>query len=90
MILLSIIIWHGKKLADGLGFEFTEAHNELLKGVSRVRSLEILLDIGGITVSEEQKQTFLISKNEDYLGFITKMTSDEILPGAAELLNFLR
>lgn len=78
-----------KKLADDLGFEFTEAHNELLKGVSRVRSLEILLEIGGIHISEEKKQEYLISKNEDYLGFITKMKADEILPGASELLDFL-
>lgn len=78
-----------KKLADDLGFEFTEEHNELLKGVSRVRSLEILLDIGKVEVSEEKKQEYLISKNEDYLGYITKMEADEILPGASELLDAL-
>lgn len=78
-----------KKLADALGFEFTEAHNELLKGVSRVRSLEILLGIGNVTISEEEKQKILISKNEDYLGYITKMNADEILPGAENLLNTL-
>ncbi|WP_248722067.1 beta-phosphoglucomutase [Seonamhaeicola sp. ML3] len=78
-----------KKLADDLGFEFTEEHNELLKGVSRVRSLEILLDIGKVTVSEERKQEFLVSKNEDYLSYITKMEADEILPGASELLDAL-
>ena len=44
-----------KDLADHLGFEFTEAHNELLKGVSRVRSLEILLYIGKVELSEEKK-----------------------------------
>lgn len=78
-----------KNLADSLGFEFTEAHNELLKGVSRVRSLEILLDIGDATVSEEKKQEFLISKNEEYLKYITKMGADEILSGASELLDAL-
>ncbi|WP_406682691.1 beta-phosphoglucomutase [Seonamhaeicola sp. MEBiC1930] len=78
-----------KKIADALGFEFTEEHNELLKGVSRVRSLEILLDIGNIEISEEKKQEYLVSKNEDYLGFITKMEADEILPGASELLDHL-
>lgn len=78
-----------KNLADSLGFEFTEAHNELLKGVSRVRSLEILLDIGGATISEEKKQEFLISKNEEYLKYITKMGADEILSGASELLDAL-
>ncbi|MEW4924881.1 beta-phosphoglucomutase [Algibacter sp. 2305UL17-15] len=78
-----------KDLADHLGFEFTEAHNELLKGVSRVRSLEILLDIGNVELSEEKKQEFLISKNEEYLKYITEMGPEEILPGASELLDAL-
>ncbi|MFB9055523.1 beta-phosphoglucomutase [Mariniflexile ostreae] len=78
-----------KHLADTLGFEFTEAHNELLKGVSRVRSLEILLDIGQISLSEARKQDILISKNEEYLSYITKMGADEILPGAENLLDTL-
>lgn len=78
-----------KKLADSLSFEFTEAHNELLKGVSRTRSLEILLKIGNITISESEKQKILISKNEDYLGYIEKMGADEILPGVLKVLDFL-
>ncbi|GAL66936.1 beta-phosphoglucomutase [Jejuia pallidilutea] len=78
-----------KDLADHLGFEFTEAHNELLKGVSRVRSLEILLDIGNIELSEEKKQEYLVSKNDHYLEYIYKMGPEEILPGANELLNTL-
>ncbi len=78
-----------KNLADGLGFEFTEQHNELLKGVSRVRSLEILLDIGNVNISEEKKQEFLISKNEEYLKFITKMDASELLPGTEKLLDIL-
>lgn len=78
-----------KNLADDLGFEFTEAHNELLKGVSRVRSLEILLGMGNIELSETKKQEILISKNQDYLGYINKMGSDEILPGAETLLDNL-
>ena len=39
-----------KEIASELGFEFTEKDNELLKGVSRMASLEILLNIGGINV----------------------------------------
>ncbi|UKM64356.1 beta-phosphoglucomutase [Flavobacteriaceae bacterium GSB9] len=78
-----------KNLADKLGFEFTEEHNELLKGVSRVQSLEILLSIGNVQLFEEKKQEFLISKNEEYLEYIHKMNSDEILPGAVELLDIL-
>lgn len=78
-----------KNLANDLGFEFTETHNELLKGVSRIRSLEILLDIGKVKISEGKKQKFLISKNEEYLQYIKKMDATEILPGALELLDTL-
>ncbi len=78
-----------KDLADQLGFEFTEAHNELLKGVSRVRSLEILLEIGKIKLSEEKKQEVLTSKNAQYLEYIHKMGPEEILPGALTVLNTL-
>ncbi|WP_308991156.1 beta-phosphoglucomutase [Mariniflexile litorale] len=78
-----------KNLADNLNFEFTEAHNELLKGVSRVRSLEILLNIGKVQLSEPKKQEILLSKNEEYLSYIKKMNADEILPGAEKLLNSL-
>jgi len=47
-----------RNLATSLGFEFTEEHNELLKGVSRVRSLEILLNIGKVTISEEKNRNY--------------------------------
>ncbi|XMO85063.1 beta-phosphoglucomutase [Algibacter sp. AS12] len=78
-----------KELANHLGFEFTEAHNEQLKGVSRVRSLEILLDIGKVELSDEKKQEFLVSKNEHYLQYIHEMGPEEILPGASNLLDTL-
>lgn len=78
-----------KKLADSLGFEFTESNNELLKGVSRVRSLEILLKIGNVSLSDTEKQKVLISKNTEYLGYIEKMGADEILPGVLKVLDYL-
>lgn len=78
-----------RNLATSLGFEFTEAHNELLKGVSRVRSLEILLTIGNVELTDEEKQKFLVQKNTEYLQYVNKMTADEILPGINELLTFL-
>ncbi|GAA4281630.1 beta-phosphoglucomutase [Gaetbulibacter aestuarii] len=78
-----------KDLADHLGFTFTKKDNELLKGVSRVKSLEILLDIGNITISETEKQQYLKSKNDNYLQYIYKMDASEILPGAEALLDTL-
>ena len=81
------LAWHN--LATSLGFEFTEKHNELLKGVSRIKSLEILLNIGNIELTEDEKQSMLIKKNEEYLEYVHQMTSEEILPGVLHLLDFL-
>ncbi|MDO9595700.1 MAG: beta-phosphoglucomutase [Lutibacter sp.] len=78
-----------RNLANALGFDFTEEQNELLKGVSRVKSLEILLSIGEVHLSEEKKQVLLLQKNKEYLEYVNKMTSEEILPGVNDLLNFL-
>jgi len=82
------IAW--KELADSLGFEFTKEHNERLKGVSRVRSLEILLEIGNLTFDDEAKQRFAINKNERYVEYVMKMTTDEILPGVIDFIEEAR
>ena len=75
-----------KELADSLGIRFTKQENERLKGVSRIRSLEIILEIGGLTLSESQKQIYLEQKNNRYLEYIRKLKEEEILPGAKQFL----
>jgi beta-phosphoglucomutase len=80
--------WH--RLALNLGFDFTEAHNERLKGVSRTESLRILLEVGRISVSDEEKLALAAQKNAWYLEYIEKMTPSEILPGVSEFLCLLR
>jgi beta-phosphoglucomutase len=82
------IAW--KEMASELGFDFSEDDNELLKGVSRMRSLEILLDIGKITKTDEEKLILAERKNERYLEYVYQMTEDEILPGVTRFLNDLR
>jgi len=79
-----------KRLAEELGFEFKEEHNERLKGVSRVRSLEILLEVGGLSFSTAEKERMATQKNEWYLKYILKMKPDEILPGVLPFLSELR
>ncbi len=79
-----------KRLAEQLGFEFTEADNERLKGVSRTRSLEIVLEVGGITLTEEEKLRLAEEKNARYLQYIRRMDEAELLPGAKEYLHKLR
>ncbi|MBT2159896.1 beta-phosphoglucomutase [Zobellia barbeyronii] len=79
-----------RKLANELGFEFTKEQNEQFKGVSRKRCLEILLDIGGITATQNQFDRWMIEKNEDYLEYIEKMDESEILPDVPKVLDFLK
>ena len=43
-----------RSLANQLGFDFTENDNEKLKGISRVKSLEMILEWGNITLPEEE------------------------------------
>jgi beta-phosphoglucomutase len=79
-----------KKIATELGIEFTHEHNELLKGVSRVRSLDIILGLGEVEASQVQKDQWLIQKNEDYLSYLVDMDQSEILPGVMTVLGFLK
>lgn len=79
-----------KELADELGFFFSEKDNERLKGVSRMASLDILLEVGKISMGEAEKLKLAEKKNKRYLEYIMKMTSDEVLPGVREFLKALR
>ena len=79
-----------QKIASQLGIEFTPEHNEHLKGVSRVRSLDIILELGKINVSQEDKNKWLLQKNEDYLSYLVNMDQSEILEGVLPILQFLK
>ncbi len=82
------IAW--QKIAQELGIEFTPEHNEDLKGVSRVRSLDIILELGKINASQEDKNKWLIQKNETYLSYLVNMNQGELLPGVLPILQFLK
>lgn len=79
-----------RKLANSLGIDFTEIQNEQLKGVSRVKSLEKILNWGNKTVSEAEFNRLMAEKNEDYLSYIYKMDASEILPDVHRVLNLLK
>jgi len=79
-----------KNLADELGIDFTEEDNEKFKGVSRKRCLELLLEMGNISVSKEQFDLWLEEKNKDYLKYISNMDESEILPDVTKVLGYLK
>ena len=76
-----------KEIASELGIDFTEQDNESLKGVSRMHSFEIVLEVGGKTMSQEEKEQYCEKKNEVYLTYIRKLEESEILPGVREFLE---
>ena len=79
-----------KRLAGELGFDFTESDNERLKGVSRIRSLEILLETGGVVMTEIQKEQAAARKNAWYVEYLLALDETALLPGAKDYLLRLR
>ena len=82
------IAW--KELANDLGFDLSEEQNEQLKGISRMESLEIILNLGGIRLSEEEKLERAAKKNVRYLELCQQMTPDDTLPGVRAFLEELK
>jgi beta-phosphoglucomutase len=82
------IAW--KEIADELRIRFTKEDNERLKGVSRVQSFEILLQIGNLSMLDKEKEIYCNKKNEIYVEYIKKLKTNEILPGVKEFLETAR
>ena len=80
-----------KRLAQELGMDFSEVQNERLKGVSRMKSLNILLEEAGIaTLSEVEKTALAEKKNRWYVEYISQLTPDAILHGVLDFIYELK
>ncbi|SDM02512.1 beta-phosphoglucomutase [Pedobacter antarcticus] len=92
-VLVDTAVYHyqaWKKLANSLGFDFSHAQNEQLKGVNRQRSLEKILNWGGITKTAAEQEELAALKNSWYVEMISKMSDTEVLPGSLTLLTELQ
>ena len=78
-----------KSLADELGYFFDEKVNERLKGVSRMRSLEIILEVNGATekFTDDEKAEMAARKNDLYVSFVKTLKPGDMLPGVEEFLS---
>ena len=81
------IAW--RRLANELGFDFDASFNEKLKGVSRMESLDLILEHGGKTLTEAEKLQWAEQKNTWYRAFVLKMDPSEILEGVVPFLDQL-
>lgn len=92
-VIVDTAIYHyqaWKRLANELGFDISEEFNERLKGVSRMDSLDLILAQGGLTLPDEEKAQLAAQKNQWYLDLVSRMTSDDILPGVATFFSQVR
>lgn len=79
-----------KRLAKEFDYELTEEINEQLKGVSRMKSLEIVLKHANISLEEQRKQSLADRKNGWFTGYVNNMKPEELYPGVKELFSMLK
>ena len=79
-----------KKIFDSEGIPFNEKDNDLLRGVSRRASLERILTLNGVEMSEEKKEELLVKKNDIYRSYLDSMTSADLDDEVRETLKKLK
>ena len=79
-----------KKLADEMGWEFNEEINHRCRGVSRMASLQVILDHNKVELPEAQKIELAERKNAYYVEFLQQINESDLYPGAVEFLKALR
>ncbi len=79
-----------KKMADGQGIYFDRTINNRLRGVSRMESLEIVLEKAEKSYTDDEKKALAEEKNNYYKEFIKSLTPDDILPGVMRNLEELK
>ena len=76
-----------KKLADEEGIYFDRSINERLRGVSRMESLEIILERAEKEYSDDEKLEMTTRKNGYYVEIIKTIDKSSILSGAVEFIQ---
>lgn len=79
-----------KALADRLGIYFDEKINDRLRGVSRMASLEIILERAAIKYTQEEKDVFAAEKNDTYRELLKGMTPADLSDEVRGTLDELR
>jgi len=79
-----------KRLADEQGIPFDRQINHRLRGVSRMQSLEIILERSRRQYAAQEKHDMAERKNQWYRQMLSSLTPRDILPGAMEVLRELK
>ena len=78
-----------KKMADRIGVPFNETINNRLRGVSRMDSLEIILEKSTRKYTDEEKEDLAEEKNGYYKEFLKNMSPADVRPEVREMLKKL-
>lgn len=78
-----------KELADQLNIPFTQDQGNRCRGISRMDSLEIVLEGARRTYTREEKETFAREKNLRYQEMLQSLTPEHTTPGAEDVLRGL-
>jgi beta-phosphoglucomutase len=78
-----------KRLANELGFDLTPEQNEKMKGIGRMESLDMLLEMGEKQATRKEKKQLADIKNSWYQEYIGEMQPDDLLPGVVKFLEEL-
>lgn len=79
-----------KKMADEEGIEFNRLINERLRGVSRMASLEIILEKAEKKYTQNEKDALAERKNNYYRKYLEDLKPEDLFPGALEMIKFLK
>lgn len=79
-----------KKLADEEGIYFDRKINERLRGVSRMESLEIILEKAERMYSFDEKQEMADRKNGYYVELVNKIDKSAIINGADDFVKAVK
>lgn len=79
-----------QRLADEQGWRFGSQLADELRGVSRMGSLERILEVNGVQATEADKQRWAEAKNAYYVAALDNVSPADLLPGARELVESCR
>ncbi|MDO9628646.1 MAG: beta-phosphoglucomutase [Acholeplasmataceae bacterium] len=85
---LHFLAW--KYISDQEHIEFSKTINHRLRGVSRMASLEIILEKAKRAYSNEEKEALAEKKNNYYIELLSSLTPKDILPHVLEVLGKLK
>ena len=80
-----------KALAERLGISgFTRADNARQRGVSRMASLEVVLEKSDREFSDKEKSALAEEKNDIYVKSLSALSRADVLPGVFEFIDYIK